>query len=190
MDNPSSVSRSLNRAHSAIGKAVYPLSRLLNIIGVGAMALVMCFIVVDVLMRKLFNRPILGSYEIVEYGMVVIVFLALAYTQMTKGHISVELIAERFPLRAQAVLEIIVNLIATAFWGSIAIAGIFQTQAQYAKHTVSATLLIPAYPFAFLMAVGCACFALVQLTDVLKAFELSVSSQKRLEENNRTVGGE
>ena len=56
----------INRIYSTVSKVIYPLSKALNIIGVGVMAFVMLFIVADVLMRKLFNRPILGSYEIVE----------------------------------------------------------------------------------------------------------------------------
>jgi TRAP-type C4-dicarboxylate transport system permease small subunit len=128
--------------------SVYSVSKVLNAVGAGAMIFVMFFIVCDVIMRKFLNSPILGSYEIVEYAMVVMVFLALAYTQVEKGHISIELIFDIMPQKVKALLDVITNLIAFFFWGTISFTGFLQAAAQFHKKIVSATLLIPVWPFA------------------------------------------
>ena len=56
---------------------------------------------VDVLMRKLFDAAIVGSYEIVERLLLLLVFSAFAYAQTNKAHIHVTMFAscrEAFPL--------------------------------------------------------------------------------------------
>ena len=63
--------------------------------------------VVDVFLRYLFNSPILGSYELTEFMMAILVFGSVAYTMVVKGHVTVDLVITRLPARAQAILECI-----------------------------------------------------------------------------------
>src|SRR5690606_9894380 len=52
---------------------------------------IMWLIDANALMRKLFNTPVPGAFELTEAGLVLIVFLSLAYTQSRRGHIRVTL---------------------------------------------------------------------------------------------------
>jgi len=55
-------------------------TRFVGWIAEGVLLLVMLMTAVDVTLRRLFNRPILGSYEIAEYLMAIMVLFAIVCT--------------------------------------------------------------------------------------------------------------
>jgi TRAP-type C4-dicarboxylate transport system permease small subunit len=77
-------------------------------------------ITMDVILRYVFNRPIPGSYEISEALMVLIVFLALSYTQARKGHLRVLMVVYRMPPRVRTALELFALLFNLGILGLIA----------------------------------------------------------------------
>jgi TRAP-type C4-dicarboxylate transport system permease small subunit len=58
---------------------------------------VMFFVGAEVLMRYAFNAPIPGHLEGSELLAPVIVFLALSYTQATRGHVGMDLVLDALP---------------------------------------------------------------------------------------------
>lgn len=77
---------------------------------------------VSVLGRWLFNSPLPADYELVEVATGVAVFAFLGYTQARSGHIAVDTFTQRLPLRANAVIDGIWDLLLAAFlaffsWG-------------------------------------------------------------------------
>ena len=58
----------------------------------------------DVVMRYAFTRPLAGVYELQEFMLVRVVYLALSYVQSSNGHIYVDLLTNRFSEKGQAVL--------------------------------------------------------------------------------------
>ena len=67
--------------------------RLLALIGGLVLLCLMCLIVYSVFMRRVFNAPPLGVYDMAEVMLIPVVFFGLAYTGLTKGHIAVDLIS-------------------------------------------------------------------------------------------------
>jgi len=57
----------------AIERAVKPVSRLADGVGRVILAVMVVLITVDVVLRYFFNRPIKGSYELIEFMLVLIV---------------------------------------------------------------------------------------------------------------------
>jgi TRAP-type C4-dicarboxylate transport system permease small subunit len=55
---------------------------------------VMLFVCAEVLMRYAFNAPIPGHLEGSELLLPIIVFLALSYTQATRGHVGMDLVLD------------------------------------------------------------------------------------------------
>lgn len=161
----------LDLAASLIEKIIFPISKAINALGVGAMVFVMLFTVLDVTLRKAINQPILGTYEIVEFAMVLIVFLGIAYTQKEKGHVSIELLTEKFPQKVQAYLQIIMYLICFCFWLLISIASVIQAKVQWQGGNFSATLFIPTYPFVLAVGIGSFVMALVLLADIIREIQ-------------------
>jgi TRAP-type C4-dicarboxylate transport system permease small subunit len=62
------------RIKSLVG-AVNLVSRWFNYLGVGVLTIMMLLTVSDVLLRFVFNRPILGTLELTEYMMVPVVYI-------------------------------------------------------------------------------------------------------------------
>jgi len=115
---------------------------------------VMMLVVSNVLLRTIFHRPILGTYEYVTLLTAVGIGLALAYCAFQNGHIAVDFIIERFPPKMQAFIDIFTNIIALGFWTLSA-----WYVAQYAmmmmeKNMVTPTTQIPLAPVVFLIACG------------------------------------
>lgn len=82
-------------------KFVGLLSNWLNWIAGVALVLMLALIVVDIIAAKLFNWPIPGGIEMVGFlGMVVVAF-AIAQTQVLHGHIEVEFLVSRLPMKMQ-----------------------------------------------------------------------------------------
>lgn len=78
--------------------------------------LMMVHIVVDVVGREFFSRPISGTLETVSfYYMVAVTFFPLAFVTHHEGHISVELFTRGLSRRGRAALEAVVTLACFAF---------------------------------------------------------------------------
>lgn len=61
----------------------------------------------DILLRYLFNSPIAGVYESMQFMMGGVAFLAFSYVQLNRGHITVSVISEKFSGRTEEVVDII-----------------------------------------------------------------------------------
>lgn len=61
----------------------------------------MLFVGAEVLMRYAFNAPIPGHLEGSELLLPMIVFLALCYTQATRGHVGMDLVLDALPSTAR-----------------------------------------------------------------------------------------
>ena len=51
----------------------------------------------DVACRYIFNRPIIGVFELTEYLVLILIFSFIGYTQSQGGHVSVDLLLPRLP---------------------------------------------------------------------------------------------
>ena len=81
-----------NTTAHLLDKTVYSISRVFNTIGITMLLLMMLLVAVDVCLRYIFNSPIEGVYEAVEFMMAVVFCYSIAYTQRNKGHVSVNLV--------------------------------------------------------------------------------------------------
>ena len=88
---------------SGLSKVINPVTRVINGVGVGILALIMFFTVTDVCLRYFFNHPLASSFELTEFMMAIAVAFGLAYTALHDGHVRVELFTSRLPKRTQAI---------------------------------------------------------------------------------------
>lgn len=140
----------------------------LLVIGTTVLAVMMFFIMADVLLRYIFNSPILGSYEIVEYMMALLIPFGVVYCAHTKGHVAVDILFDRFPKRFQGILSVLTSLAVLVFFVLIAWQNILFIVESYAQKITSGVLYIPTYPFVTSLAVGFVALCLVLLMDFLK----------------------
>ncbi|MCL6560978.1 MAG: TRAP transporter small permease, partial [Firmicutes bacterium] len=93
------------------------LSRVLDKIAGLCMVAVMVLIVSNILLRALFNRPILGTIDYAVFLTAVMIGLALAYCAVQNGHIAVSFLVDRLPLKMQAAVDIAMGMLCLSFWG-------------------------------------------------------------------------
>ena len=120
----------------------------------------------DVMARAVLARPIIGSIELSEYMLAVLILLGLGYTEQKKGNVKVGFILEKFPPGFQAATDIFTTLL------SLFIVFIIVRQGwllAVKETTVSYMLRIPQTPFRLLVSVGGFLVGLELVIDLINA---------------------
>lgn len=147
-----------------VSKIVERLALVVLLIGGMGMLFSMFLGVADIVGTQVLLIPVPGPRELTESTMVLIVFGALAYAQIRRSHIRVELVYFQMPPRVRAVMDVITDLAAIAFYGLILQQAI--GEAQYSLQINEATvglIRFPLWPARFILAAGCA-LMILQLT--------------------------
>lgn len=152
------------------------ISRVLLAIGATVLAMMMFLTALDVVLRYIFNRPLSGAFELVEYMMAIFIPFSIAYCAYQKGHVAVELIMERFPQKVQILFSIATTLVTVLFALAMTWQNILNIRDIFASQLTSAVLLIPTYPFVAPVAIGIGAFALIL---VVHLFEAIAEARKR-----------
>lgn len=108
----------------------------------------MLFIVsISVITRKLLNHPIATVYEGVELGMIILVFLGMAYTQRCGHNASVTFVYDRFSARTRLYLDSIVLGLSVVFWGLLTWQSLLRTIKSWQMLEASmGVMAFPQYP--------------------------------------------
>jgi TRAP-type C4-dicarboxylate transport system permease small subunit len=152
----------------SFGKIILPVKKIFLAVSIACLALMMFLTALDVGLRYIFNSPIPGALELVEYMMALIVPFALAITAFEKAHIGVELVMDRFPKRIRSCVACVTNLTVFALYGLITWQNFLYIFEQHDSGMTSAVLLIPQYPF---VASLTAAFALLSLITLMHCFK-------------------
>jgi TRAP-type C4-dicarboxylate transport system permease small subunit len=125
-------------------------------------------VVINVLMRTIFNRPFLGTYEYVGFATALIVGFSLAYCAIMESHITVDLLTNQLPNGVRDVVISLAEIISFVFvalvtWQLVKYAGNIQSTGE-----VSPTTEVPLYPFIYLVALGFLALSLVALGRTVK----------------------
>ena len=147
------VSNSCNNFFDSIGRIV--------------LAMMVLLITTDVFLRYFLNSPIKGSYELVEFMMVILVFFGLGYTQTKKGHISINLLTSKLSPGQVSGIQSATYLLCLALfliitWQSTLQAGILRNSGE-----ASSVLHISRYPFMWVTVFGSALLSLTFLKDFI-----------------------
>ena len=121
----------------------------------------------DVVGRYAFNRPIVGAVETTELFMGIIVYLGMAMTTQTRGHISVDLLTSNVGLRTRLLLAVFADLVSAAFVFFLS----WQLW-QIARRTLDNNLItqiweVPVYPAAYIMAAASSVMVLILICQLL-----------------------
>lgn len=148
MNNPSVVEESTNRFADFSKQSTLWLSRA----GAIALALMMLLTFFDVIGRYFFNSPIVGTVEITELLMGLIVYLGIGYTTVIHGHIRVDIVITHLPNRLRALLDVLTLTISIIF--SVLVCWQLWVKAAdtVAAGDVTQLYELPVFPFAYVMA--------------------------------------
>lgn len=129
----------------------------------------MIMITVDVTGRYLFNSPIPGTLEFTEFLMVFVVFFSMAFVQLEKRHIRVELVTQRLPKKLDDGMSIATLLIGAVFFGLLAWQSWFSAWSAFEYREASEGLIqIPIYPPKFAIPFGSAIMVVQLLRDAAR----------------------
>jgi TRAP-type C4-dicarboxylate transport system permease small subunit len=116
------------------------------------------------------HRPILGSIELIEYTMVVLIALSFAYSQASNGHVSVGLVVDHLPRRVQLGFEAVGYLLVAATVITIAWIYLQESVLKDSSATTSTGMLaIPRLPFKIVLALGFSTWGLEALLKAVRA---------------------
>ena len=96
---------------NAITSLIERLVTYMGIASSGTVMLALFFIVIEVASRALFNKPIKGVVEISGFLLVIVVFLGIAYVQLRKGHVRIDLFILRLPPRLRSLHFMLTSII-------------------------------------------------------------------------------
>jgi len=165
------ASNGLSRFIYYLSKAVDPLVYAGTFIACVMLAGMMFLTFFDVFGRFVLNRPIIGSYEITEFMMVLLVSFGLGYCAMKKGHIRVDLILQYVSRKANQWFNIFTYGFSCILFAFVAWQGWLNAWNAVTTKAASVILLIPTFPFAFMLSVGAAFITLIFFRDFLKSIE-------------------
>lgn len=152
-----------------IERFIFPIIRLINKAGLGILFVMMLLTVADVIGRYFFNFPIAGAFELTEVMLSLLVFFSIAYTQIHKGHISIDIISSRLTPMKKAIMDTLMYflclLLAILLTWQLGV----HAKRLWLGGNVSGVLEIPYYPFVILLTFGSALFSLVLIGDFLRS---------------------
>lgn len=128
----------------------------------------MLFTVADMVLRSV-GRPVAGSYEVIGWLSAAAMALALGYTQLHRGHVSIDLVVARLQGRARAGVDTLVSLAALALFAAVAVYVADYGAVLRESGSLSETLKAAVYPWVYVVAVGAAGLSLALLVDFLRA---------------------
>jgi C4-dicarboxylate transporter DctQ subunit len=133
----------------------------------GILMFLVLVLLVDVFGRFV-GYPVLGSYEIVQYGFALVICFSVAYTGVEGAHIAIDLLFNIFPKTIQHFLSAVSELLSIIILSLIVWRLGSDALAAYAMGERSSTLGIPVFFFGFALALGFALLVLVILLRLLK----------------------
>jgi TRAP-type C4-dicarboxylate transport system permease small subunit len=153
---------------SPVQSVLDAIDRVLVALAVAALLLMTVLCVVSVAGRYLFSLPVPDDLTFSEMLLVVLVFLPFGRVQALREHVSVTLLTDLMPARAQALCTLLALLVGLIFFGVVTAATFddfydgFVTGAYY-----SGRLDLPEWPARFAVFLGCAAMFLRLVLDLV-----------------------
>ena len=154
----------IERLNQRLEGVVHPITKLMSWVASVILFSMMLLTITDVFLRKVFSRSILGTVEVTEFMLVIVIFFALAKTEVSDGHVKVDLVISRFSERTQGLVDMITQFVCFLLSGLITWSTVVYSEKMRVSGEVSQDLWIPIYPFLYIVAAGCGILALTLLT--------------------------
>lgn len=155
---------------------VHPVSRLMSRIASVVLFLMMLLTILDVFLRKVFSKSILGTVEISEFMLLILIFFTLAQTEVMNGHVKVDLVMQRLSKHIQGLGDMIIQFTCFLLSGLITWSTVVYSEKMRVSGEVSQDLLLPIFPFTYIVAVGCCILTMTLLIKFIIALKNTVKS--------------
>lgn len=151
-------------------KLVDKISQVMAVVAMAVLVFMMLFIFVSVCGRYFFGRSIPDDVVIMQALLVIVVFLPFAYVQTKKEHLSVSILTDYLPIKAQYVFELLGLIVGIVFVGMVTAASLGDTLSAYADDAIfDGVLNVPSWPARGSVALGAGFLTLKLFADFIKA---------------------
>ena len=160
---------------TAISRVTVLLCKALMLIAGLAMVLMMVQICADAALRTLFDSSVPGTLEIVSYYyMVSVVFLPLAYIQLHRGHVIIELFTSGLSTRTNAAIDGIVYTLAAIALAYFSMAAFEKAIAMtQLGEFVLGVILVYTWPARWLVVAGTGLMSIVYALSAIEEFAVA-----------------
>jgi TRAP-type C4-dicarboxylate transport system permease small subunit len=126
------------------------------------LAAIMLITIAQILMRSIFDIPLVGIEELSRFLFISFIFLGLSYYNRIDGHIKLEGLQKNFPLKIKRIIGIIIHVSSAVVFGIITFSAVYTSLTNYNSSTQ--TLAIPFWLFFLPTIVG---FALLTVEEII-----------------------
>ncbi len=137
-------------------------------ISMAALMFAVIVTVIDIILHLTTNYRVLGNMEMVELGMIIMMYLCFGTTQLENGHVRVDMFVNKFAPRVRCAVNGIVQIVCAVFCTLMTVQAFRMIGRNIGTGKSSSVLHIPYYPFYIIMFIG---FAIYTLTIVVTALE-------------------
>lgn len=167
--------------------AVHHISYFLSWIATGALFFMVVITTIDVFARYLFNNPILGSNELVECGMVVFVYGAMAHATIARTHVCANIVDPLLSKRHGEILGAFAFIIAGITFFLMTWRTSLEATAtiRNMQEHVTLTLRIPTGPLYIFITIGLFMLCIEIIFDVIHRFRDAKTTGKVMTKNQK-----
>lgn len=147
--------------------AIERFSKWMSYVSGCALTFIMLLTVADVVLR-FFNRPIVGTFEMVGLSGAIVIGFAVPITSWIRGHIFVDFVINGFPNKIRNTFNVVTRITSMILFVLIGWNLFVYAYSLYKSGEVSLTRQLPFYPIAYGLGVCCFIQCLVLMTDIVK----------------------
>jgi len=141
----------------------------LGSVGAGVIFALMLVAGVDVVGRYVFNRPLLGAFELSELALAIMVLFGWGYNQAVKGHIDIDLLYKRLPHGAQTILDFLAPILGLSLFVFVSWQAINFMMDSIGWHETTEMLHLPVWIFKLTIFIGAVSISLQFVVDIVTA---------------------
>ena len=163
----------------------------MNTVAAAGLFFVMFIVLLNIVLRGLFKYSLAGVYEIVQYGLLLLVSMALSHNEFDDGNIVITVILENLKPKTANIFYIAAYIVSVIGVSAIVYNQYKMVFAKYANNATTGVLLIPHWIIVAVLTLGFLCLL---LTLVLKLVRLisrhkslpdrALTKEERLEQEN------
>ncbi len=155
------TSRAPSAGAGPIERAIAAVSRRVAEVGGIVILMMMLVDVVDVVLRYVFSAPLSGAYELIQLGMVLVVYCGLAWCGLVGGHVAINFVGPLLDRPRARGLNALVHCLGAGLFAVIAWRSGVEAQKYFASGETTNLLKAPMYPFFAATAAGALLYAIV-----------------------------
>jgi TRAP-type C4-dicarboxylate transport system permease small subunit len=144
--------------------------------GTASLIVAIAMVALDVVIRKIMQRSLVGTVDVTELVVMIAAFTALPLVFLRKGHVSVEIVTDLMPPRWRALFQGIGALLGAGLFAAIGYLAFQPARLSISAGDVSQDLALPLAWYWIPMIAGCFLGALAALIMALSHFREAARS--------------